>query len=188
MRTVRRRSTNSRHLWLMVLLLASVTGTATAQTTPAQESDLEQLLVPGRTVWLTDATGRETRARIVSVTDGIVTTANTNNARGTLRLGDVRRLRVRRADPVLNGALIGAGSAIATGLAVCTLTEPWVNCRDDVGSIVGIGALGAAVGAAVDALLRDRHTMFDASAGRPRLDAAPLVTRDKLGVKIALRF
>ena len=59
MRTVRRRSTNSRHLWLMVLLLASISGTTTAQTAPAQEADLERVLVPGKTVWLTDATGLE---------------------------------------------------------------------------------------------------------------------------------
>jgi len=42
--------------------------------------------------------------------------------------------------------------------------------------------------AAVDALLRDRHTIFEASAGGRQLYAAPLITRDKLGVKIALRF
>ena len=172
----------------MVLLLATMTGTATGQTTPAQESDLEKLLVPGRTVWLTDATGLETRARIVRVADGMVTTDNTNNARSSLRLADVRRVRVRKADSILNGALIAAGSAVGTGLFVCTRTEPWANCRDDVGSILALGGLGAAAGAAVDALLRDRHTIFEASAGGPRLDAAPLITRDKLGVNIALKF
>ena len=188
MRTVRRRSTNSRHLWLMVLLLASISGTTTAQTAPAQEADLERVLVPGNTVWLTDATGLEKRARIVSVADGMVTTENTDNARDSLRLADIMRVRIRKADSVLNGALIGAGSAVASGLFVCTRAEPWANCRDDVGSIVAIGGLGAAVGAAVDALLRDRHTIFEASAGGRQLDAAPLITRDKLGVKIALRF
>ena len=55
MRTVRRRLTSWRHLWLMVVLLARISGTTTAQTAPAQEADLERVLVPGKTVWLTDA-------------------------------------------------------------------------------------------------------------------------------------
>ena len=45
----------------------------------------------------------------------MVTTENTDNARDSLRLADIMRVRIRKADSVLNGALIGAGSAVATG-------------------------------------------------------------------------
>ena len=51
---------------------------------------------------------------------------------------------VRESDSVLNGALIGAGVAVASGLFLCTRTEPWRNCRDDVGPMLRIGAVGAA--------------------------------------------
>src|SRR5690348_2036484 len=37
----------------------------------------------------------------------------------------------RHFDSVLNGALIGAGAGVATGLFMCHLTEPWAICRND---------------------------------------------------------
>ena len=64
---------------------------------------------------------------------------------------DVQRVRIRRSDSVLNGALIGAAAAIGTGLFLCTRTEPWRNCRDDYGPIVRIGAVGAGIGITIDA-------------------------------------
>src|SRR5690242_18479088 len=57
-----------------------------------------------------------------------------------------RQANPRTSDSLLDGALIGAGVAIAGGLFLCTRTEPWENCRDDVGPIVRIGAIGAGVG------------------------------------------
>ncbi len=55
-------------------------------------------------------------------------------------------VEVRQSDSLLNGALIGAGVAVASGLGFCTLMEPWENCRDDFGSMVKAGAIGAGIG------------------------------------------
>ena len=55
---------------------------------------------------------------------------------------------VRESDSLLNGALIGTGAAVASGLLLCTMMEPWENCRDDYGPMARIGAIGAAPEAA----------------------------------------
>ena len=34
---------------------------------------------------------------------------------------------VRQSDSLLNGALIGAGAGVASGLFFCSLMEPWEN-------------------------------------------------------------
>jgi hypothetical protein len=94
---------------------------------------------------------------------------------------------VRHSDSVLNGALIGAGAAVATGLFLCTLTEPWRNCRDDVGPMFRIGAVGAVIGIGVDLLIRGRRTIYEAP-GSTRVHVVPLLGRHTGGLQIALRF
>jgi hypothetical protein len=91
-------------------------------------------------------------------------------------------------DSVLNGALIGAGVAVASGLFLCTRTEPWDNCRDDVGPMLRIGAIGAAVGAGIDALIRRRRPLLSAELGSTRLEAAPLIAGRAAGLRVWLRF
>lgn len=93
----------------------------------------------------------------------------------------------QRSDSVLNGALIGAGVAVASGLAFCRLTESWENCRDDYGPMLRIGAIGAGIGIAIDALIRDRRAPAPA-AGATRLYVAPAVARRAAGLHLLIRF
>jgi hypothetical protein len=171
---------------LLVLFFAS-TGSAFAQMPQSATQNLEATLIPGLTVWITDSGGREQKARIVAVSDGIVTITTGGDAR-RLPTIDVRRVRVRHSDPVINGALIGAGAAVASGLFLCSLTEPWENCRDDVGPMLRIGAIGAGVGIAIDALFRGRRTIYEAASGSTRLYAAPIVARHGGGLQVSLSF
>jgi hypothetical protein len=94
----------------------------------------------------------------------------------------------RRSDPLWNGALIGAGVAIASGLFLCTRTEPWENCRDDVKPVVTIGAIGAGIGIAIDALIRGRANTSNLPLGAARVHAAPIVGRQAKGVRMAVTF
>ena len=82
---------------------------AWAQTPQKATPSLEMALAPGTTVWITDAVGHEAKTRIVSVSGDVVTTASGEDVR-RLRTTDVTRVRVRHSDPVLNGAVIGAGA------------------------------------------------------------------------------
>jgi hypothetical protein len=149
--------------------------------------DLTTVLVPGSTVWITDSAGREERSLIVSLAGNVVTTTAGGKTR-SFPTTDVARVETRRFDSLINGALIGAGAAVASGLFLCTLTETWENCNDDVGPMLGIGAIGAGAGIAIDALIRRRVTVYEAPRGAARLFVAPVVASGERGVQVSVRF
>jgi hypothetical protein len=94
---------------------------------------------------------------------------------------------VRTSDSLINGALIGAGVAVASGLFVCTRMEPWAVCRDDFGPMLKLGAIGAGIGAGIDALIRRRVTIYENPNGTA-LHAAPIIGRDAKGVRLSVSF
>ena len=98
-----------------------------------------------------------------------------------------RQLSTWESDSVLNGALIGAGVGVASGLFICTRMEPWRNCRDDVGPMLKMGAIGALVGAGIDASLR-RRTFLSADLGSARVEATPVVAPGLAGFRAAVSF
>jgi len=171
----------------VVAALCAWTGTAVLAQEPERTPPaLQAVLLPGTTVWITDASSNEEQVRIISVSGGVVTAAAGQNIR-RVRAADIMRVRARRSDSVLNGALIGAGAAIASGLFLCSLTETFDNCRDDVGPMLRIGALGAGIGIGIDALIRGRKTIYESGAGT-KLDAAPMIGRRAGGLQISLYF
>ena len=99
----------------------------------------------------------------------------------------VVRIERRRSDSLLNGALIGAGAGVASGLLLCRAMEPWRNCRDDVGPMLGFGAIGAGIGMGIDALIRGGETIYQ-PAGTTRLQVAPVVGRSAGGLRVAVSF
>ena len=84
-------------------------------------------------------------------------------------------VEVRQSDSLLNGALIGAGVAVASGLGFCTLMEPWENCRDDFGPMLKVGAIGAGIGMAVDALIRKK--VYQTASGSLEVHTGALLQR-----------
>ena len=180
-------STWLKRIALLILFSAASGSAASGQTPQSAASNLETALTQGRTVWITVAGGREEKTRIVGVSDGIVTGSTGTDIR-RFRTTDITRVRSRHSDPVLNGALIGAGAAVASGLFLCTLTEPWENCRDDAGPMFRIGAVGAGIGIAIDALIRGRRTIYEAAPGSTRLHVSPIVGRHTKGFQIAVSF
>src|SRR3954467_9903732 len=117
----------SRWLWriaVFVLLSLSTASAALAQTPQVARASLEAALVPGMTVWITDAGGQELKVRVVDVSNGIVTATMGEDTR-RFPTSEIARIRARRSDAVLNGALIGAGTGVVSGLMLCRLAEPW---------------------------------------------------------------
>jgi hypothetical protein len=182
-----RRSIGPKPVTLLILLLAAPGSAVRAQTPEDGTPTLAAALMPGMAVWITDSGGREVKSRIVDVSGDTVTTIAGSSV-SRLSTNEVVRVRVRDSDSVINGALIGAGAAVASGLLLCSLTEPWENCRDDVGPMLRIGALGAGMGIAIDAWIRGRKTIYDAAHASTRLHAAPIVARGVRGVQISLTF
>ena len=170
---------------LIMFCLSTVS--AFAQTSQDPPPRVETALSPGTTVWITDSAGREEKRRIVSVSDGIVTTTNPNEEVRRLRTTDILRVRARYSDSVINGALIGAGAAVVSGLFLCTRTEPWENCRDDVGPILRIAAIGAGAGIGIDALIRGRRTIYEAPRST-RLHVVPIAARGAAGLSVSVSF
>jgi hypothetical protein len=184
---VKRTSPWRRRTALLILFSVSTGSAALAQTAREASGELGAVLRPGMTVWITDSAGREEKTRIVGVSGDIVTATAGDVAR-RLRTTDIMRVRARHTDSVLNGALIGAGAAVASGVFLCTLTEPWENCRDDIGPMVRIGAIGAGVGIGIDALIRRRRTIYEAAPGSARLRASPILARHAAGVLVSVDF
>lgn len=171
-------------LFLLFILLSSAT--TRAQPGGTARLDLGTLLTPGMTVWITDSNGREQRVRIVGVSSDMVTTSADGVSR-RLTANDIRRVEVSHSDSLLNGALIGAGAAIASGLFLCTRSEPWENCRDDAGPMLRIGAIGAGAGIGIDALVRGRRTIYGADGGAS-VQVAPILGRDVRALQLSVHF
>jgi hypothetical protein len=169
-----------------LIMFCVSTVSAFAQTSQDPAPRVESALSPGTTVWITDSAGREEKRLIVSMSDGIVTTSANEDVR-RLRTTDIVRVRARHSDSVINGALIGAGAAVASGLFLCTRTEPWENCRDDVGPILRIAAIGAGAGIGIDALFRGRRTIYEAPKST-RLHAVPIAARGAAGLSVSVSF
>ena len=93
---------------------------------------------------------------------------------------------VRQSDSLLNGALIGAGAGVASGLFFCTLMEPWEICRDDFAGMAKVGAIGAGIGMGIDALIRKK--IYQTASGAAEIHAAPLIGRRAKGVRLSLTF
>jgi hypothetical protein len=171
---------------LALFLLFSVSTGSVVSAQPRQGSGSPaNALIPGTTVWITDFNGLEERARVVGLDGDIVTTTAGGETRRR-RTTDIMRIKARRSDSLVNGALIGAGAAIASGLLLCRAMEPWDVCND-AGPIVRFGAFGAGIGIGIDALIRGRRTVYEAR-GSSRLDFAPLLGRGAGGVQVSVRF
>ena len=93
---------------------------------------------------------------------------------------------VRESDSLINGALIGAGAGVASGLVFCTLMEPWENCNDDFGSMMKVGAIGAGIGMGIDALIRKK--VYQTASGETEVHAAPIIGRRAKGLRLSVRF
>lgn len=162
---------------------------------PAQSFEQLQVLVaPGQTLAVTDATGREVTGRLVELTSGAVTLDVEGGVR-TWGVADVRRVRQRYGDSLLNGTLIGAG--VGAGFIGTVIA---VSCsHDDIGCDVdGWGALafvfytaaGAGVGALVDAAIRGRRVVFEAPTPgpSPSVMLAPVVSPRGAALHVLVRF
>ena len=153
-------------LFLVALLSASSAGTLSAQTQADPGVPEHRAIAADRPASLVSA-GREELRRL--------------DAAG---VGPEKR----RPDSLLNGALIGAAAGVTSGLLLCRATEPWENCLDDAGPMLGIGALGAAIGMGIDALIRERVPNAQPATAAARVRVAPVAGRRAGGLQIAVVF
>jgi hypothetical protein len=172
----------------VIALLAFLLLFANSATARAQAANVDDAFTPGKTVWITDAAGHEEKARILSVSGDTVTANVGDRDTRRFRMSDITRVRARKSDSVLNGALIGAGAAVTSGLVFCRMLESWDVCRSNVGPMMRIGALGAGIGIGVDALIRGRKTIYESGPGSASITALPLIGRRAGGLQFSVGF
>ena len=175
-----------------VVSAQSVDSPAGAGRWPQEAGTFEQLQMlvrPGEMVTVGDASGAQTRGRIV----GLSATSLQLGAEGaprTFSVADVREVRTRRSDSLSNGAKIGAitgGIFGGIGAAIICATE---DCPAWLLATVGAYVMmGTGVGVGIDALIVRERTVFRAP-GTParRLTVTPVVDRQRRGFAVRLSF
>jgi len=145
-----------------------------------------------RRAWVTTTDGREEQGRITSFTHSGVRMTLPDGTTRSVSLGDVSRIDV--PDGLRDGARKGA-IVMALWSAVGMLFVA-SQCGNDCGgmlplAIVGIplnAAMGAGIGAFIDAAHVRRHTIYAATSTTSRVAVAPMVTPHGAGVRVSLQW
>jgi hypothetical protein len=123
--------------------------------------------------WITDADGREEKTRIVSVSGDIVTTSAGDEIR-RLRTADVTRVRARRSDSLINGALIRRWCGGGLGAVPVQPGESWEKLpRRRRADASNRSALAPASASASMPHPRTKD-IYETSRGSTRVHAAPI--------------
>jgi hypothetical protein len=178
-----------RAVWVATLAAALVglwPARAGAQEVATSFADLHGRVILGESLKVISREGQLTRGKLLRLTASDLT-VNTPAGERTITGIDIAQFKARRADSLMNGALIGAAAAaIPMGMLAYQLDEDCTNCA--VGIAVWAG-IGAAAGMGIDALIKGDITVMKlASGSNGRLTVAPLVQRDRRGLVCAVRF
>jgi hypothetical protein len=169
---------------LFGLLCASAAG---AQ----QVLSLEELKILGNAntkITVTDRNGREFRGTVADASETLLS-LRIAGAIHRFAVGDVRSVRVRKEDSLVDGALIGA--AVGGGLTSLMFLDN--ECRDDSACYAAVAVyagIGALVGLGIDALIHRDVVVYTApppSAERV-FTVAPFVARGRSGVSLTIAF
>ena len=177
---------------LVALLIVILPIVAVAQEPVKSFDQLNTRLKVGDRIWVTDVQGREIEGKV----QGLDAASLKLKARTPLSFAasDVRVIQERRPDSVKNGALIGMGAGGAVAM-VLMLTQDFEGCT--VGCVAGmlgsVGAIGAGVGALVDAMIPGKKQAVyrapgAAGATSARFSVAPLITPRRKGVAVSISF
>ena len=171
------------------LAVLAATTSAAAQPPVASFDELSRRLQPGDTVWITDSSGKEVKARLLDISP-----ARLALMRGELplemRAADVVRIRKKQADPLWSGAAIGAAVALTPAILFCRSgTETGESCGENVGDLLLVGVTGAVIGALIDAAVKGRKVVYQRPGPRSSIGFAVSASRRSahLTVSIPLR-
>lgn len=151
---------------------------AVAQPAARSFDELRSKVNAGQTVFVTDATGRQTKGKVADISGStlVIITPETRT------FTDAAITDIRITDSRWDGALIGAG--VGAGLAIWDYSIDPSEPGNAAIFAVGIG-LGAAIGAGIDALrARPGRTVYRS----PRAAVSPVVGRARQGLSMSVRF
>ena len=169
--------------------LILVASAAEAQELAGTFDQLRVLVKPGDTLTVIDVAGQRVRGKVVSLSNSALNLTISGTPRQFLTT-DVNTIEKRGPDSLKNGALIGL--AIGGGIGTVGMLA-LVSTDDNPGAIAIVGALmyggiGAGIGAGFDALIEGDRVIYARSGSGARLTIAPIVSRDRKGARVSLRF
>jgi hypothetical protein len=170
------------------VLLAGPPVSARAEDPPPVHrlADASAVIGPEADVRVTDTAGHSFRGRLVRLTDTSLQ-IKTRDGPVTFEEARIRKVEAYRTDSVLNGLLIGAGVGAGSVLALAYGIDR--NEADEYGGVVAFyGAIGGAIGAGIDALIRGKHTVLVAEPRAPKVSIQPMVTPQAQGLRVAVTF
>jgi len=174
---------------LATLLIILLPALAAAQDPVKSFDQLNTRLKIGDTIWVTDAQGQEVKGKLSALsTDGLMLDAGGTKPFAARDVGIVRE---RRRDSLKNGAIIGAIPGAIFGLFVGGFASE-TGTGAALGAVV-VGALGAAVGVGIDALIPGKKVVAywaprSTGPAPSRVSLAPVVTPRAKGVAVAFSF
>ena len=180
-----------RHVARIAAALILVGATAEAQELAGTFDQLRVLVKPGDTLTIVDDAGQRVRGKVTSLSNSVLDLTVSGTAR-QFRSTDVTTIEKRGSDSLKNGALIGL--AVGGGIGGAAIAAFAATDDGSVGPFLVLGFLmyggiGAGIGTGFDALIEGNRVIYarSGSAGA-RLTIAPIVSRDRKGARVSLRF
>ena len=125
--------------------------------------------------------GPELKGRLISFGPETLTVLS-NGTQTTLPMSRVQRIDLN-ADPLKNGAIIGAAVYVGMGLLMVGSVSDQLEARFVVPMMLTQAGVGALIGAGIDAMHRGRTPLYRRTAS---LSVAPL--RKGVAVGMSIRF
>jgi hypothetical protein len=158
-----------------------------AQEVATSFEQLRSRLKAGDTIQVTDRQGRKTTGHLGALTtSSLELLVHQKGIVSRLTEPDVRKIALQRPDSPLNGALIGLAAGAAPGMLFIAGrsrgSDPIQHADTAVGLVLVPAAIGAGIGALLDAMHVTRTTVYLAPGQRsPRVQFLPLVSKSAAG-------
>jgi hypothetical protein len=178
-------------LTLIAWRLAAAGASAQAPDQPPGTPSLaavESRVPIGGLIEVTDSTGDTIKGRLAAATDAAVQLYVRGELRSVAASG-VHRVQWRQPDSPLTGVLIGAAIGAIPGVywLIADPNECTGMCPEEYAAI----AIGAGIGGLIDFAIARKVTVYAAApagSGAKRVTVGPLVSADRRGVRVGLRF
>jgi hypothetical protein len=181
-------------IFLVALVCGGPSDTASAQardpdsTTTASLAALKARVPVGDVVFVTGAAGLTTKGKLAEVADDAVQ-VRVKSGLHSIAAANIRRIQWPQPDSPFTGVLIGAGIGAIPGVywLIADPNECFGMCPEEYMAI----GIGAVVGGLIDHFIKKNVTVYAAepASGRAtKITMGPLVTRDRKGVQVAVRF
>jgi hypothetical protein len=174
---------------VICLLLMAGAPAVEAQDVASSFDQLRVLLKRGDTVSVTDSAGHEITGRIADVSPSLLGVL-VGHGRRDLVESDVRTIRQPRHANLATGAKWGFGVGAAFGAFAILANSSCSGCSSFIPLTATVfGGIGCGIGVGISASMISQQLIFSRPAtASSSLTVAPLVTRERQGMLVSLRF